>query len=83
MAGSAVGNRHSEDADQADSPSVVTCRSFDKLDDSTLLKKKSKLREKSAKGGERMKRDGQKAAAVASMDHHDRSACPMLPRCYA
>ena len=61
MAGSAVGNRHSEDADQADSPSVVTCRPLAKLDESTLLKRKSKLRGKSAKGGEGMKRDGQKA----------------------
>ena len=51
MVGSAVGNRHSEDADQAESPSVVTCRSLNKLDDSTLLKRKSKLRGKSAKGG--------------------------------
>ena len=41
----------------------VTCRSLNKLDDSTLLKRKSKLRGKSATRGEVIERDGQKAAA--------------------
>ena len=51
MVGTAVRSPQQKDADQADSPSVVTCRSLNKLDDSTLLKTKSKLRGKSAKGG--------------------------------
>ena len=58
-----VGDHHCEDADQADSPSLVTCRSFDKLDDFTPLKRKSVLRGKSARRGEGIERDGQKAAA--------------------
>ena len=33
------------------------------------------LRGKSARRGEGMERDGQKAGCRASMDHHDRSAC--------
>ena len=41
----------------------VTCRSLDKLDDFTRLKRKSKLRGKSARRGEGIERDGQKAAA--------------------
>ena len=36
MDGTAVGDHHCEDADQAESLSLVTCRSFDKLDDFTL-----------------------------------------------
>ena len=63
MDGTAVGDHHCEDADKADSPSLVTCRSFDKLDDFTRLKRKSKLRGKSAKRGEGIEQDGQKAAA--------------------
>ena len=42
---------------------MVTCRSLDKLHDFTLLKRKSKLRGKSATRGEGIERDGQKAAA--------------------
>ena len=53
----------------------VTCRSLNKLDDSTLLKRKSKLRGKSARRGEGMKHGGHQAGCRASMDHHDRSAC--------
>ena len=70
-----VRDHHCEDADQAESPSLVTCRSLNKLDDSTLLKRKSKLRGKSATRGEGMKQGGHQAGCRASMDHHDRSAC--------
>ena len=73
-----VGDHHCEDADQAESPPLVTCRSLNKLDDSTLLKRKSKLRGKSARRGEGMKQGGHQAGCRASMDHHDRSACPLL-----
>ena len=58
-----VGDHHCKDADQADSPSLVTCRSLDKLDDFTPLKRMSKLRRRSATRGEGIERDGQKAAA--------------------
>ena len=60
---SAIGNRQSEDAWPCWVASVDLNRSFDKLDDFTPLKRKSMLRGKSARRGEGMERDGQKAAA--------------------
>ena len=78
MDGTAVVDHHCEDADKADSPSLVTCRSFDELDDFTPLKRKSMLRFKSARRGEGMELDGQKA--VAGLPWITKTA--RLARCY-
>ena len=58
-----VGDHHCKDADQADSPSLVTCRSLDKLDDFTRLERKSMLRGKSATRGEGRSRADDRPAA--------------------
>ena len=63
MAGSAVGNRHSEDAWPCWVASVDLNRSFDKLDDFTPLKRKSVLRGESARRGEGRSRADDRPAA--------------------